>query len=139
MRDSRQRQLRKHQTDAERKLWERLRRHQLGFKFRRQHPVGGYIADFACVEHRLIVEADGGQHADEPADLVRTQGLRALGWRVIRFWNNEILQNPDGVIEAIFQVLWIDPHPGPLPHVEEGEKEPSPARRGRVGWGSCRG
>jgi very-short-patch-repair endonuclease len=105
MPDSRSRQLRKNPTDAEQKLWWRLRDRQLGCKFRRQHPVAGYIADFACIEHRLIVEADGGQHADNPADVLRTQRLEAFGWRVLRFWNNDILSNSDGVVETIQAAL----------------------------------
>lgn len=107
MSESKARLLRKNPTDAEKRLWSRLRGNQLGCKFRRQHPVGGYVADFACVEHRLIVEADGGQHAENPSDAVRTQRLEALGWRVLRFWNNEILQNTDGVVAVIFQALEI--------------------------------
>ena len=115
MPDSMPRQLRKSPTAAERKLWSRLRQHQLGCKFRRQHPIGGYIADFACVEQRLIVEADGGQHADSPGDAIRTQRLEALGWQVLRFWNNEILDNPDGVVEAILQALQASPAEAPSP------------------------
>jgi very-short-patch-repair endonuclease len=115
MPDSMPRLLRKVPTDAEKKLWSRLRQHQLGCKFRRQHPTGGYIADFACVEHRLIVEADGGQHADNPNDLVRTQRLEALGWRVLRFWNNDIMSNADGVVEVVLQALQARPSVTPLP------------------------
>ncbi len=105
MPDSRPRQLRKTPTVVEQKLWSRLRGQQLRCKFRRQHPTGGYIADFACVEHRLIVEADGGQHAESPHDPVRARRLEALGWRVLRFWNHEILENPDGVVEAILAAV----------------------------------
>jgi very-short-patch-repair endonuclease len=103
--ESRPRELRKTPTAAEQRLRSRLRQQQLGCKFRRQHPVGGYIADFACIEHRLIVEADGGQHAENPGDAIRTQRLQALGWRVIRFWNHEILETPDGVLVAIKAAL----------------------------------
>ncbi|HLZ67126.1 MAG TPA: endonuclease domain-containing protein [Aliidongia sp.] len=103
---ARPRELRQASTDAERKLWSRLRRRQIGdCKFRRQHPVGGYIADFACIERCLIVEADGGHHADDPNDQIRIERLEALGWRVLRFWNNEVLANPDGVLEVIRQAL----------------------------------
>ena len=115
MPDSMPRLLRKAPTEAEKKLWSRLRQHQLGCKFRRQHPVGGYIADFACVEHRLIVEADGGQHADNPHDIIRTKRLEALGWRVLRFWNNDILANPDGVVETILQAIQASPAETPSP------------------------
>ena len=108
----RARELRKASTDAEQKLWSRLRRRQLGgYKFRRQHPVGGYIADFACVERCLIVEADGGQHADDPNDVIRSRRLETMGWRVLRFWNNDILTNPDGVIQAILHAVDASPRP----------------------------
>ena len=103
------RTLRRNMTDAERKLWGMLRDRPLGFKFRRQQPVEGYIADFACYAARLIVEADGGQHNGDPADLVRTQALEASGWRVVRFWNNEILTNPEGVWTVIAEALRTPP------------------------------
>jgi len=93
-------------TDAERLLWMLLRaRRVAGTKFRRQHPVGPFIADFACLASRIIVEADGGQHADNPDDARRTAWLRAHGWRVMRFWNNEILDNPEGVVAVIERAL----------------------------------
>jgi very-short-patch-repair endonuclease len=76
-----------------------------GYRFRRQHPIGDYIVDFACTKHRLIVEADGGQHSDSTADDHRTKFLRSKGWSVIRFWNNEILANTDGVVETILRTL----------------------------------
>jgi len=113
--ESMPRLLRKVPTDAEKKLRSRLRQHQLGCKFRRQHPVGGYIADFACIEQRLIVEADGGQHADNPNDAIRTRRLEALGWRVLRFWNNDIMANADGVVETILQALQSSPAETPSP------------------------
>lgn len=116
MPDSRPRQLRKNPTDAEQKLWWRLRQRQIdGCKFRRQHPIGGYIVDFACVERGLIIEADGGQHAENPNDLLRTQRLEALGWRVLRFWNNDILGNADGVVAVILQALQASPAVAPSP------------------------
>jgi very-short-patch-repair endonuclease len=100
------RDLRVNATDAERRLWSALRGRRLeGFKFRRQHPVGPYILDFACVEHRLVIEADGGQHADSDYDERRTAWLEGQGWRVVRFWNNEILTNTSGVIDRILEVL----------------------------------
>jgi very-short-patch-repair endonuclease len=93
-------------TDAERRLWSLLRGRQLnGCKFRRQHPVGRYILDFACIERRLAVEVDGGQHADNNNDRHRTAWLEAQGWQVIRFWNNEVLSNPDGVAARIAEML----------------------------------
>jgi len=95
------RKLRRNATDAESKLWQHLRNRQLGgLKFRRQATVGYYVADFLCAEKRLIVELDGGQHTAE-GDAKRTDQLGALGYRVLRFWNNETLGNTDAVLEAI--------------------------------------
>ena len=102
----RARTLRRDMTDAERRLWAALRHRRLrALKFRRQHPIGPFIVDFACIEHRLIVEADGGQHADNEDDARRTMWLENRGWRVLRFWNNDIPTNPEGVQEAILQVI----------------------------------
>jgi very-short-patch-repair endonuclease len=75
------------------------------YKFRRQHPIGRFVVDFACTDYELIVEIDGGQHADSTADAGRTAWLESQGWRVLRFWSNELLTNTSGVIETIFQVL----------------------------------
>ncbi|GGD07134.1 DUF559 domain-containing protein [Pyruvatibacter mobilis] len=109
---NRARTLRRGGTDAEKLLWSHLRNRQIeGVKFRRQVPVGRYIADFLCVEAMLIVEADGGQHSEE-ADAVRTAALEAAGYKVIRFWNNEILGNTGGVLEGIRrELLRRTPHP----------------------------
>ncbi|CAO3379969.1 endonuclease domain-containing protein [Azospirillum argentinense] len=108
-------------TDAERKLWSILRRRQIGgWYFRRQHPIPPYIADFACVEARLVVEADGGQHAGSPYDSARDEHLRHHGWRVLRFWNNDVLNNPEGVARMIGDVLGPLPDPPP-PLAVEGE------------------
>jgi len=115
------RSLRKNQTDAERKLWRRLRARELcGFKFRRQYPIAPYIVDFICVEKRLIVEIDGGQHATmTEIDNTRTEFLNARGYRVLRFWNNEVLQQLDAVLAKILDSL-THPHPNPLPQAGEG-------------------
>ncbi len=106
---SRARQLRHQLTDAEKALWQRLRNKQLfGFRFRRQASVGDYIVDFACFTPRLIIELDGGQHArvaDQIYNQVRTAWLESEGFRVIRFWNNDVLRNTDGVIVDITRVL----------------------------------
>ena len=100
------RRLRKAMTDAEHRLWHRLRNRRLaGGKFRRQHPVGPYVVDFACVEARLVVELDGGQHAGSLADAVRTRFLAAKGWRVLRFWNDDALLRTEAVLAAIHDVL----------------------------------
>jgi len=93
-------------TDAERRLWFLLRARQLnGHKFRRQHPVGSFVLDFACLEQKLAVEVDGGQHADSEQDQRRTAWLEAQGWRVIRFWNNDVLSNPEGVAARLVEAL----------------------------------
>ncbi|MFZ1390242.1 MAG: DUF559 domain-containing protein [Dokdonella sp.] len=97
------RKLRTTMTDAERRLWSRLRDRRLGgFKFRRQVPIAGFVADFACLDANLIVEVDGGQHVDEAeSDLQRTRKLDELGFRVVRFWNDDVLIRTDDVLEAI--------------------------------------
>ncbi|ROR29617.1 endonuclease domain-containing protein [Inmirania thermothiophila] len=99
----RARRLRASMTDAERRLWQHLRRRGLGVRFRRQHPIGPYLADFACVGLRLVIEADGGQHAAgrRRHDEARDRWLRAHGWRVLRFWNHEVLGATDSVLERI--------------------------------------
>jgi very-short-patch-repair endonuclease len=110
------RYLRCNQTDVERLLWSRLRARQLhGEKFRRQYPVSGYIVDFCCPEKQLIVELDGGQHAQKQrVDKKRTAVLKRQGYRVLRFWNNEVIDNPDGVLARMAE--YIDyPHTRPLP------------------------
>jgi len=101
------RHLRLRGTDAERRLWLHLRDRQLaGYKFRRQRQVGRYVVDFICMEHRLIVEVDGGQHDwNAEADRLRAEALVASGYRVIRFWNNDVLGNTEGVLQQIRQAL----------------------------------
>jgi very-short-patch-repair endonuclease len=89
-------------TDAERRLWRILRAHRLGgLKFKRQVPMEGYIIDFVCFEAHLIVEVDGGQHAESARDAERDSRLAALGFRTLRVWNNDVLDNPEGVAAAI--------------------------------------
>jgi len=99
--------LRRDTTDAERLLWSRLRASQLsGHKFKRQQPIGNYIVDFVCFDAKLIIELDGGQHADQDeADRSREAWLRSQGFRVIRFWNNDVMHNLDGVLERIMENL----------------------------------
>ncbi|MCB2147242.1 MAG: endonuclease domain-containing protein [Deltaproteobacteria bacterium] len=99
------RQLRKHQTDAERRLWQLLRNRSIaGCKFRRQHPVGPYICDFACIERQLVIEVDGGHHAAlSEKDEDRSAYLESLGFRVIRFWNHEVLTESEAVLQRILE------------------------------------
>ena len=112
----RARRLRREQTDAERTLWRRLRARELaGVKFRRQYVIDSFIVDFCCPEHKLVVEVDGGQHAmSAKADERRTAFLAQRGYRVLRFWDHDVLTNGDAVLQQIMAAL-IDPHPSPLP------------------------
>ncbi len=100
----------KQPTDAEMKLWSALKNRKLdGFKFRRQAPIGKYVVDFVCHEKSLIVEADGGQHMEKAdADVQRTSWLESQGFRVIRFWNDQVLKETDAVLEEILRVLHQD-------------------------------
>lgn len=109
---NRARELRRQQTDVENKLWFRLRDRQLcGAKFRRQHPVGLYIVDFCCPDRGLVVELDSGQHAERrSADHHRTRYLESAGYRVVRFWDHEVLDSMDAILEEIVRLL-RDPHP----------------------------
>ena len=103
----RARELRQTSTDAERQLWSIVRNRKIaGYKFRRQVPIDRFFADFACIEARLIVELDGGQHAEQgDYDSMRTAALEAQGWAVLRFWNIQVLENPEGVTMAIRAAL----------------------------------
>jgi very-short-patch-repair endonuclease len=102
-----QRILRRNMTDAERKLWRALRGRQMeGLKFRRQHPFENYVLDFVCLEEKIVIELDGGQHQDSKTeDEIRTKLLEKAGFRVLRFWNHEVLQQPAAVAERIWQVV----------------------------------
>jgi very-short-patch-repair endonuclease len=100
------RRLRKQMTDAERALWFLLRRKQIeAHRFRRQVPIGRYIVDFACLEARLVIEVDGSQHAESRADKERDAWLRSQNFRALRFWNNDVLHNQDGVIQLVLEML----------------------------------
>ena len=109
--------LRKRSTDAERLLWRHIRGKQLeGMKFRRQEPIGSYIADFVCFEKRIIIEVDGGQHAvEKEKNATRDVWLREQGYAVFRFWNHEVLQNIEGVLQVILN------HPPLTPPIEGGD------------------
>jgi very-short-patch-repair endonuclease len=107
----RAREMRANPTAAERRLWTMLRdRRMPAVKFRRQHVIAPYIVDFACPERALIIEADGSQHAESMSDRPRDAYLRARGFYVLRFWNNDVLENPSGVFEMIAAALHT-PHP----------------------------
>src|SRR5208282_931653 len=122
------RRWRKNSTPAERKLWRYLRSRSLGgFKFVRQEPIGPYVVDFICREKRLVVEVDGRQHAESRRDARRDQWLVKHRYRVLRFWNNDVLGNIEGVWETIFAAMAAaaPPHPDPLPASGEREKRAS--------------
>ncbi|UHD14645.1 endonuclease domain-containing protein [Thiocapsa bogorovii] len=116
--------LRQTMTDAEQLLWRHLRAHRLnGQKFRRQQPLGPYIVDFVHFGARLIVEADGGQHNGSDRDAARDAWLRERGFRIMRFWNNDILQNPEAVLSSILEALEQPAPPLPRPLSREGRGE----------------
>ena len=122
---TRARKLRQLQTDAEVRLWRYLRSRQVGgHKFRRQRPIGPYIADFICLECDLVIEIDGGQHAESRRyDDKRTRFIEVRGFKVLRFWNDEMLQRTEAVLTVIYEALSTaapHPHPNPLP---KGERE----------------
>jgi very-short-patch-repair endonuclease len=109
-------------TEAEKKFWWLVRDRRLaGYKFKRQFLIGRYIADFVCLEARLVVELDGGQHSNRLAyDKFRDAYLEARGYRVLRFWNTDFFTNKDGVLEMLLCQLKSPPHPSPLP--QQGER-----------------
>ena len=119
------RRLRRNQTDAERKLWSRLRDRRLcGARFRRQHPIGPFISDFCCTEAKLVIELDGGQHVlQKRSDAERTEFLEGQGYRVIRFWDNDALSNMEGLLHRIIEALGVKaPSPSPCP-LPKGERD----------------
>ena len=140
---NRARSLRNHATDTERHLWRYLRDHQLGgHRFRRQVPIGNYIADFACLEAKLIIELDGGQHQEQAGyDARRDMQMEAQGFRVLRFWDNQVFRETQAVLEVILRVLGEQaslqsacPHPSPPPRYAQGrELKPLPPQAGE-GW-----
>jgi len=125
------RELRKNATEAEKLFWQKIRNKQLaGIKFRRQQPIGPYVVDFVSFEKGLVIELDGGQHAvDKEKDRERDLWLNSRGLEVLRFWNNEVFENMEGVLEVVRKRLLspssgapFPPHPNPLP---PGEREAS--------------
>ena len=133
---ARARELRRRLTDAERILWRHLRSRRLaGAKFRRQEPVGRYVTDLCCIEHKLIVEVDGEHHAapgQVEHDRKRTEFLERSGYRVLRFWNGEVLGELRGVLEMIQEAI-EPPHPDPLPEGEGTREAESETRKLRQG------
>jgi very-short-patch-repair endonuclease len=119
------RRLRRNATMAEQRLWTRVRSRSLcGMKFVRQEPIGPYIVDLVCREQRLIIEVDGGQHADSQRDAVRDQWLCDHRYRVLRFWNNDVIRNIDGVLETIASALQAEGAPSFSPRLRgEGRGE----------------
>jgi very-short-patch-repair endonuclease len=114
--------LRQNMTEAERLLWQHLRAHRLNDqKFRRQHPIGPYIVDFVHFGARLIIEADGGQHNSSVSDATRDAWLKRQGFTVLRFWNNEILQNTEAVLEVILMTVAKGTAPSPPAPLPKGE------------------
>ncbi|MGI9229865.1 MAG: endonuclease domain-containing protein [Gammaproteobacteria bacterium] len=124
--------LRKSQTDAENLLWYHLRNKQLdGHKFRRQQPIGNYIVDFVCMSQKLVVELDGGQHAEQQArDKERDTWLHKQGYRILRFWNNDVIENCYGVLETIDLAL------GGSLGIETGSATDPPTKAGFASFGS---
>lgn len=119
------RRLRKNQTEAEKLLWSKIRKRQLmGLKFQRQFELGTYIVDFVCRDLKVIVELDGGQHNEQETrlyDQQRTLYLESLGFKILRFWNNDVMENIDGVLESI--VSYVNSHPSLLSEREGVKKE----------------
>jgi very-short-patch-repair endonuclease len=131
------RRLRANQTGAEMTLWRELRKLETkGTHFRRQVPIGRYVADFACLASRLVIELDGSHHGEEPIkthDESRTRWLESEGYQVLRFWNNDLVENPDGVLDTIYAALYDsrDSEPSPLKHTRRPKDHPTPARSAR--------
>jgi very-short-patch-repair endonuclease len=131
IRTGRARRLRKDSTHAELLIWNRLRSRTLGgFKFVRQGAIGPYIVDFACRERRLVVELDGGQHAESQSDVIRDQWLRDHHYRVLRFWNNDVIGNTDGVLQVVLTALLDEtpPHPPVVADAPAGDLSPQAGR-----------
>ena len=124
--------LRSNQTDAEQKIWIRLRSRQInGLKFRRQYVKGPYIVDFCCLEEKIVVEIDGGQHAEQAEnDQRRTKYLSKRGYRVLRYWSHDVLNSTDVVLQHIIDTIErLHPHPSPLPERERGNDGKSPKHK----------
>lgn len=123
------RRLRNNATETERLLWSRLKGAQLaGLKFSRQMPIAGFICDFVCRSRKLVIEVDGSQHVDAAGyDALRTEKIEAQGYRVIRFWNNDLTGNLEGVLQMIANAAFgdeVEPTPLPPSRKREGEQRP---------------
>jgi very-short-patch-repair endonuclease len=124
--------LRINMTDSERRLWYRLRGHRFGgIKFKRQVPIGPYVVDFACLNRKLVLEIDGGQHAESETDKLRDQRLREAGFKVLRFWNNDVLARTNTILELIMSELKDDPR-SPSPGALRAPPSPQGKRGKRV-------
>jgi very-short-patch-repair endonuclease len=125
----RAREMRANQTNPEKVLWSKLRRKNIMARFRRQHPLYGFIVDFCCVEHRLVIELDGDSHAETVEyDARRTEKLKKRGYRVLRFFNDEVQNNLDGVVEVIWQAVQTPlPLPSPVSNKGGGDEKLSPS------------
>lgn len=132
--------LRREMTPAERHLWKHIRAHRLGgLSFRRQVPMGPYIADFVCHRARLVVEVDGGQHANREQDRSRDAWFRAQGYEVLRFWNHDVLERTDAVLQRILEHASLTsertppPYPSPLPGEGTAPRPVAPLASGTEG------
>ncbi len=121
-------------TDAERRLWSRLRHEQLGVKFRRQHPIGSYVLDFACLAPKLVIEVDGSQHFDQQSyDARRDAWLVSQGFQVLRFWANDVLAQIDAVVSRIVDSLAVCHGPAPTPTLPQRGREQSASSASQAG------
>jgi primosomal protein N' (replication factor Y) len=107
-------------SDAERRIWYHLRHRALGVRFRRQHPIGPYIADFAAIEERLVIEIDGSQHRGSKYDTQRDEHMRSQGWTVLRFWSWDVIGNLEGVLGAISDLVPLSKGGPSEPSSDEG-------------------
>ncbi|GAH69283.1 unnamed protein product [marine sediment metagenome] len=105
-------------TEAEKKIWYRVRDKQLGVKFRRQQPIGNYVVDFVCFEKKLVIEIDGGEHFESGRDKIRDKWFQEQGYKLLRFWNNDVLKNTDDVIQAIINEFSPSPLSPPPPEAD---------------------
>jgi very-short-patch-repair endonuclease len=101
-------------TEAEKKIWYKVRNKQLGVKFRRQQPIGNYVVDFVCLEKKIVIEVDGGEHFESGRDKIRDTWFQEQGYKILRFWNNDVLKNTDNVMQVIINEFSPSPLSPPL-------------------------